>query len=82
MVDVAPLNEPCPERLHVTPLGSFVVTVTFAVWPALMVWLLEFTPTVIGGVCVVFVGDDPPHPLSKRPSSSIADSRDSEEFTT
>jgi len=82
VVDVAPLNEPCPERLQVTPLGSFVVTVMFAVWPALMAWLLEVALTVTGGVvvCVVVVGD-PPQALSERPSNSIADNRDIEEFS-
>jgi hypothetical protein len=33
--------------------------------------------TVTGGGVVVVGEDDPPHPLSARPSNSIADNRDS-----
>jgi hypothetical protein len=58
-------NEPCPERLQFTPLGSFVVAVSVAFCAAATFCVLDETVTVIveGGGVVEEEGDDP-QPLS------------------
>ena len=70
---MAPLSEPGPVRLQVTPLGSFVAALTVVLWPPKTLCDFEEIVTVIGGV--VFVDEEEPHPGSMDTYATIAAAR-------